>query len=86
MQAGIEKAYRLAQVATALNCSRQVLYDWIKKGYVVAVRIGDRDLRITESEYKRLITSGRRRPATAAPDYKLRAANDGDGTETGPAA
>lgn len=43
----------LKQVADILNVSRQTVFNWVKTGYIKAVKIG-RQYRIEQSEIERL--------------------------------
>ena len=50
---GGDKVLSLKQVADILNVSRQTVLNWVKSGYVKAVKIG-RQYRIEQSEIERL--------------------------------
>lgn len=49
----IEKSYTPKEVADIMQVTRQTVYNWVNSGEVQAFKVG-RNLRITESEMKKL--------------------------------
>jgi excisionase family DNA binding protein len=57
-----EKQYTVKEIAEHFRVSRQAIYDWINKGDLGAIRLGDR-IRIPESalrEFIRVVQPGER--------------------------
>lgn len=49
-----EKLYTVKEVADAFRVSRQAIYDWINRGTLRALRLGDR-IRIPESALREFV-------------------------------